>query len=123
MRIARKVTAGVFGPFRNIIGSFIGSFTLLRRTDSPCCIREHRYWCPLCWCDRKLVVDRHFAALAIVMIALILSKLLKNKYNSPEGNGKTKIKRIAVRLQRAWIGNMRQDKYEINVQNCLSNFK
>ena len=33
-----------------------------------------------------------FAALAIVMIALILSKLLKNKYNSPEGNGKTKNK-------------------------------
>ncbi|SUL29377.1 mercuric transporter [Staphylococcus aureus] len=31
-----------------------------------------------------------FAALAIVMIALILSKLLKNKYNSPEGNGKNK---------------------------------
>ncbi|EOR41393.1 hypothetical protein MRGR3_0695 [Staphylococcus aureus subsp. aureus MRGR3] len=26
------------------------------------------------------------------MIALILSKLLKNKYNSPEGNGKTKNK-------------------------------
>jgi hypothetical protein len=26
------------------------------------------------------------------MIALILSKFLKNKYNSPEGNGKTKNK-------------------------------
>lgn len=44
---------------------------------------------PLLCCAGPILL---VAALAIVMIALILSKLLKNKYNSPEGNGKTKNK-------------------------------
>ena len=68
-----KGNRGVFGPFRNIIGSFIGSFTLLRRTDSPCCIREHRYWYPLSGATGNWWLTGILQRLAIVMIALILA--------------------------------------------------
>ena len=54
-----------------------------------------------------------FAALVIVMIVLILKKSLKGQERSTcKTNGKTKNKSNCCTLQRLWMGNMKQNKYD-----------